>query len=478
MPAPMETEARNGQVGGTVAVVMVPLTAQSHLAQLLHLSLFLCSLPGLAVHYVSTTTHVRQATSRLHRAWSAFANAISFHELPIPPFCSPHPDPSGTKFPAHLQPMFDAFEHLRAPVGALIRSLSASSRRVVVIHDPLASFAAEEAAALPNTESYVFHCLPALFQILFTRPSAALELSRDHGLTLPSSEVIITEEFAAFVQRQWNPSRIAHAAGILLNTCRALEGEFLDKIALEPDYCSKKLFAIGPLSPLAAVAGAGAGVGKRLVSSHECLDWLDKQPPASVVYVSFGTTTAMSSEEVRELAQGLLLSQQRFLWVLRDADRGDIFATEGRDDGQQMELEAEWEEKVRERGMVVRGWAPQLDILAHQATGAFFSHCGWNSCTESLCLGVPMVAWPMHSDQPTNAALVVDYHGVGVAVRGGGEAMGSEEIAAAIRQVMVGEESGGVRRRARELGEAVRAAVADGGASRAELDAFVALITR
>ncbi|XP_074558241.1 cis-zeatin O-glucosyltransferase 2-like [Curcuma longa] len=475
MPAPMEAAAREGQVGSTVAVVMVPFAAQSHLAQLLHLSLFLCSRPGFAVHYASTTTHVRQATSRLHPAWSSFAKDISFHELPIPPFRSPHPDPSGTKFPAHLQPLFDAFEHLRAPVGELLRSLSASSRRVVVIHDPLASFAADEAAAFPNAESYVFHCVPALFQISIARPSAALELSRDHGLTLPSLDGIMTEEFMAFAQRQWTPSRIAHAAGMLLNTCRALEGEFLDKIAREPDYCGKKLFAIGPLSPLPFVAGA---VAERLVSSHECLNWLDKQPPASVVYVSFGTTTAMSSEEVKELAQGLLLSQQRFLWVLRDADRADIFAAEGNDDGQKMEMAAEWEEKVGERGMVVRGWAPQLDILTHQATGAFLSHCGWNSCAESLCLGVPMVAWPMHSDQPTNAALVVDYHGVAVAVRAGSEAVRSEAIAAAIRRVMVGEESEGVRRRARELGEAVRAAVAGGGASRAELDAFVALITR
>ncbi|XP_074559725.1 cis-zeatin O-glucosyltransferase 2-like [Curcuma longa] len=470
----METVACQGQVqvDGTVAVVMVPLTAQSHLAQLLHLSLFLCSRRGLTVHYASTTTHIRQATSRLHTAWSSFANAISFHELPIPAFCSPHPDPSGTKFPAHLQPMFDVFDHLRAPVGALLRSLSASSRRVVVIHDMLSSFAADEAAAFPNAESYVFHCVPALFQISVARPSAALELSRDHGLTLPSLEGSMTEEFMAFVQRQWTPSRIAHTTGMLLNTCRALEGEFLDMFAQEPACCSKKLFAIGPLSPLAVVAG------ERLVSSHECLNWLDEQPPASVVYVAFGTMTTMSEEEVRELAQGLLLSEQRFLWVLRDADRADIFASEEGDDGWRMELAAEWEEKVGGRGMVVRGWAPQLDILAHQATGAFLSHCGWNSCTESLCLGVPMVAWPMHSDQPINAALVVDYHGAGVAVRGGGEAVGREEIAAAIRRVMVGEESEGVRQRARALGEVLRAAVADGGASRAELDAFVALITR
>lgn len=236
---------------------MVPLTSQSHLAQLLHLSLLLCSRPGLAVHYASTATHVRQVTSRLHPSWSSLCtSALSFHELPIPPFSSPPPDPSATKFPAHIQPVLNASEKLRAPVGALLRSLSASYRRVVVVHDALTYFAAEEAAALPNVESYVFHCVPVVFQILFDRPSAALELSREHGLTLPPSESSITDEFEAFVRRNLNISKTIPTAGFLLNTCNPLEGEFLDMAAREPGYCGRKLFAIGPLSPL-VVGGEG-----------------------------------------------------------------------------------------------------------------------------------------------------------------------------------------------------------------------------
>ncbi|KAH0650663.1 hypothetical protein KY285_030754 [Solanum tuberosum] len=34
-------------------------------------------------------------------------------------------------------------------------------------------------------------------------------------------------------------------------------------------------------------------------------------------------------------------------------------------------------ERTKTRGIVC-GWAPQVDILAHKATGAFVSHCGWN----------------------------------------------------------------------------------------------------
>nr|CAD1819016.1 unnamed protein product [Ananas comosus var. bracteatus] len=41
------------------------------------------------------------------------------------------------------------------------------------------------------------------------------------------------------------------------------------------------------------------------------------------------------------------------------------------------------------------------------------SHCGWNSCMESMGAGVPMLTWPMHSDQPRNAQLVARVLGAG-----------------------------------------------------------------
>lgn len=120
-----------------------------------------------------------------------------------------------------------------------------------------------------------------------------------------------------------------------------------------------------------------------------------------MLYVSFGTTISLSKEQIKELALGLEESKQKFIWLLRDADKGDIFAADI--EGQSAQLPKGFEERINEVGMVVRDWVPQLEILEHVSTGGFLSHCGWNSCMDSMSMEVPIAAWPMHSDQPKNA---------------------------------------------------------------------------
>ena len=53
--------------------------------------------------------------------------------------------------------------------------------------------------------------------------------------------------------------------------------------------------------------------------------------------------------------------------------------------------------------MCFSGWAPQMQILKHPATGGFLSHCGWNSILETVCAGVPILAWPSAAEQHLNA---------------------------------------------------------------------------
>ncbi|KAI7750955.1 hypothetical protein M8C21_011261 [Ambrosia artemisiifolia] len=140
-----------------------------------------------------------------------------------------------------------------------------------------------------------------------------------------------------------------------------------------------------------------------------------------------------------ELALGLERSGQRFVWVVRVADTGDSVGFEE----SKVELPEGFEERVRGRGLIERSWAPQLEILGHFATGGFMSHCGWNSCMESMSMGVPIVAWPMQFDQPRNAFLITDVLRIGIHVRNWerrNELVKANVVAEVVKTLLVSEE--------------------------------------
>ncbi|KAK4375182.1 hypothetical protein RND71_005859 [Anisodus tanguticus] len=132
---------------------------------------------------------------------------------------------------------------------------------------------------------------------------------------------------------------------------------------------------------------------------HVCLEFLDKKDVHSVIFLTFGTTTILSQEQVNELALGLEQSGHKFIWVVREAD-DEMMDTENTvvEKDAKIELSEGFEERVEGRGIVVRNWAPQLEILGHSSTSGFINHCGWNSCMESISMGVPIASWPIHVD--------------------------------------------------------------------------------
>ncbi|RAL51443.1 hypothetical protein DM860_010945 [Cuscuta australis] len=79
-------------------------------------------------------------------------------------------------------------------------------------------------------------------------------------------------------------------------------------------------------------------------------------------------------------------------------------------------------ERVGDRGLVVDGWAPQAKIFEHPSIGGFVSHCGWSSIMEGMKYRVPIIAMPMHIDQPVNAKLAAEGEG-GKGVRAKAAAM-------------------------------------------------------
>lgn len=445
-----------------IAVVMVPLPAQGHLNQLLQLSRIISSTAAIPVHYVGGATHLRQAKLRLH-GWDNPSSTIHFHEFPTPPFETPPPDPNApNKFPSHLCPSFSAATHLRRPLHSFLAELAPKFKRLVVIYDSLMSCVVQDVDSIPNAEAYCFRCISAFTVLTFywdaagrpnLPPQAALITN------IPLLDGIFPPEFLEFASLNRGCRKVFSAD--LYNSSREIEGLFLDLMQTEKTTGAGKIFAIGPLNP----------VSLQSKIRHKYLDWLDTQEHDSVIFVSFGTTTSFTEEQIGEVALGLERSEHKFIWVVREADKGDIFGGGG---GRAPELPRGFEERVRGRGVVVREWAAQVEILGHPATGGFMSHCGWNSCMESISNGVPMAAWPMHSDQPTNAFLVAEVLGIAVRVVDWmyrNEVVAAERVEGLVRRLMAAEEGGEMRRRAKELGASL-------GRGNSEMDTFLAHITR
>ena len=472
------------QSSSSVVVVMVPFPAQSHLNLFLQLSHVFSSSYDIPVHYVSTVLNNSQVKSRASNSLHHLTK-IHFHDFPTPHFVSPQPTKTSNNFPSHLIPAFEASVHLRQPFSALLTKLKTTAKRVVVIHDSLMSYVVQDSASLaPNSEAYVFRCISSIskFSSLKDTMGGSLELGHDiddYQPKIPSFKGCLDPRFEAFIAKQI-PFNKVNKSGHLYNACRLIESDFLDFILENEKENEKnmKLWAIGPLEtvtifkdrPLNSITGDSEKV--------YYLEWLKKQRPNSVLYISFGTTTFLEGKQIEEIAIGLEKSQVKFIWVLRDADKGDVFNGEK---VRRPKLPKGFEERVKGLGMVVREWVPQLEILGHPSTGGFMSHCGWNSCLESISLGVPLVAWPMHSDQPMNAVLITEILKVGLAVREWDkkeELVSSSVIEKVVKRLMASNEGDEIRKRAEELGDELRKATGEGGVSRMELDSFIAHITR
>ncbi|EPS63794.1 hypothetical protein M569_10991, partial [Genlisea aurea] len=202
---------------------------------------------------------------------------------------------------------------------------------------------------------------------------------------------------------------------------------------------------------------------------NRCMKWLDQREANSVIYACLGSLGRISPLQFRELASGLELSGRPFVVVVKGVELMPEIEEWIESDGV--------EERTKDRGLFIRGWAPQVLILSHPSIAGFVTHCGWNSTLEGICAGVPMATWPLFGEQFLNEKLVVQILRIGVPVGAKevvhlGEVEKSktnvnrEMIKDAIEKVM---EEGGEgkerRRRVEELKRAAKIAVEAGGSS-------------
>ncbi|XP_021823928.1 UDP-glucose flavonoid 3-O-glucosyltransferase 7-like isoform X1 [Prunus avium] len=259
--------------------------------------------------------------------------------------------------------------------------------------------------------------------------------------------------------------------GVLVNSFYELEPAYADHYR---NFLGIKAWHIGPTFLCNKEIEDKAKRGpKASLDEHEFLKWLSSKEPNSVIYVSFGSVVKFDDAQLLEIALGLEASGQQFIWVVKkeksDQENKEDWLPEG------------FEDRVEGRGLVIRGWAPQVPILEHQATGGFVTHCGWNSTMEAVTAGVPMATWPAFADQFYNEKLVTEILGIGVRVvegakkwaRFGGDRVKKENIEKAVTEVMVGKDAEEMRSRAKALGEMARKSVEEGGSSYKDLNALI-----
>ncbi|KAH9655952.1 UDP-glycosyltransferase 73B4 [Citrus sinensis] len=270
--------------------------------------------------------------------------------------------------------------------------------------------------------------------------------------------------------------------GIVVNSFYDLEPAYVEYF--KQDLGNDKAWFVGPVSLCNSNIEDKAERGhKTSIDEGKILSFLDSKETNSVLYISFGSLARLAPEQLLEIAYGLEASNHSFIWVV-----GKIFQSPGtrKENGiEENWLPSGFEERMREskRGLIIRGWAPQLLILEHAAVGGFMTHCGWNSTLESVSAGVPMVTWPITAEQFSNEKLISDVLKIGVKVGSvnwvswstePSAAVGRDKVEVAVKRLMgTGEEAAEMRRRAGELGEKAKNAVEEGGSSFIDAEALL-----
>lgn len=160
--------------------------------------------------------------------------------------------------------------------------------------------------------------------------------------------------------------------------------------------------------------------------------WLDTKKEKSVIYFALGTEVAVSRELMHELARGIDKSGMSFVWVVSNrqlVEDPDI-------------IPIGFETRVGGRGLIWRGWAPQLRVLAHSSIGGFLTHCGWSSVIEALGLGRVLILFSGASSDQGLIARLMHSKQVGLEIPRNDidGSFSSDEVAESIRRVMVDQE--------------------------------------
>ncbi|BFG33485.1 hypothetical protein CerSpe_197590 [Prunus speciosa] len=458
-------------------IVMFPFMAQGHIIPFLALAQQLEQKKGCTITLINTPLNIKKLSS-------SFPPSSSIRLLEIPFKSSDHglpPDAENTNAlnPHLIFKLFQASLSLKPSFKHLMHNLvhernGQHGRPACIITDIFFGWTAEIAHELGMRHAvfsivggfgmacYYSSCLhlPLLKaksdETEFTLPDFP-EANKFHSSQLSENLRASngTDPFALYMKKVFTEGMKTN--GLIINTV-----EELDRIGTM--YLRKTfnvpVWAVGPLL-LSSENGTNRAGKEAKLTPKACKNWLDAKTPNSVLYISFGSQNTISKSQMMQLAMALEASSKNFIWVVRPPLGYDI-DSEFKED--------EWlpegfvqRIKTQNKGLIVEQWAPQIEILSHKATSAFLSQCGWNSVMESLIHGVPLIGWPMATEQFFTAKYLVEQLGVCVEVaRGSSCEVRHEDIVAKMELVMNETEKGNqMRRKACEAKEIFKDAIKD-----------------
>ncbi|XP_043715606.1 UDP-glycosyltransferase 88A1-like isoform X2 [Telopea speciosissima] len=407
---------------------------------------------------------------------SSTTPSITFHNLPSVPI-----SPDSISSPHHEALLIDVILRNNQNVHQTLLTISHTSNIRALIIDMFCSAALDVGASLDIPTYYFFTSGAACLAFFLYSPTIHGNTTKSfkdlnsplhypgippvHPLDVPKPMLDRTDK--AYEGLLDFSSRLPESKGILVNTFEALEPTALKAILgghCVPHRPTPPVYCIGPL-----IEDRGGGDSSATV---DCFTWLDSQPIRSVVFLCFGSLGLFTAAQLKEIAIGLEKSGERFLWVVRNPPMEDKSWRNLAPPEPDLDtlLPEGFLDRTKERGLVVKLWAPQVEVLNRESVGGFVTHCGWNSVLEAICAGVPMVGWPLYAEQRLNRIFLVEEMKLALSMdESEGGFVSSAMVEKRVKELMGSEEGKALRERTLALRDAAKAAMAEGGSSRVAL---------
>ncbi|CAJ1952964.1 unnamed protein product [Sphenostylis stenocarpa] len=462
------------------AIVLYPVPLIGHLVSTIELcKLILTHNPSLSVHILITIApYDTSSTSHYISTLSTTLPSITFHNLPtfqLPPTLL-------SSSLNHEALLFHLLHHNHPHIHQTLLSISKTHTIQALILDILCSQSISIASQL-NLPAYIFCSasastfasflyLPTLhhtYDKCFKELNSFLDIPGVPPMPSRDMPKPLLERNDEAYQHFLNCAFAApKAAGFIINTFEALEPRSIK--AISDGLCLPN----SPTSPLYCLGPIVTTTDQKNTSDHECLRWLDSQPSKSVVFLCFGSLGVFSKEQLCEIAIGLEKSVVRFLWVVRNpvTDQKHNLALGSQEDPDLDSLLPEgFLNRTKEKGLVVKNWVPQVEVLKHDSVGGFVSHCGWNSVLEAVCAGVPLIAWPLYAEQRFNRVVLVEEMEVALWMHESESGfVAATEVEERVNELMESERGKRVRNRVMVLKDEAKASLMEDGSSHVALN--------